>query len=209
MNKHCIYNLFAVKTIVLETGAYSYIWTDKCERLLPPHYKKRCLEYMLKEPQPVHWIPHAEKYTVDKYGTRYILFILYYTVNCCYTNYMCSAIHVFVGSVTQCLLHCNTSKYSWYLYLEISQYFKIQLNMLTLLSQSACRSLKKERGSLSLLCIHAFFLPVTCRYPNQNHPIEVKYPVQCNQGLWAGEGIVQCWMRYVRGTSAWHLHVTR
>ena len=29
------------------------------------------------------------------------------------------------------------------------------------------------------------------RKPVQNHPIEVRFPVQCNKGLWGGEGIVE------------------
>lgn len=82
----------------LKQGAYSYVWTEECERLLPKHYKSRCLEYMLREPTPVHWFADPRKYKLDKYGTR---------------------------------------------------------------------------------------LPVV------NHPIQVRYPVQCNKGLWGGEGIVQ------------------
>lgn len=100
----------------LKSGAYSYVWTDKCEKLLPKHYKARCLDYMLKEPKPVHWVPDTRKYTVDEYGTR---------------------------------------------------------------------------------------LPV------QNHPIYVKYPVQCNQGLWAGEGIVQCWSRKIRSKKYKDLMIDR
>ncbi|WAR00098.1 hypothetical protein MAR_024560 [Mya arenaria] len=52
----------------LKQGAYCYVWTDKCEKLLPKHYKNRCLEYMLREPTPVHWIPDPQKYRYDKYG---------------------------------------------------------------------------------------------------------------------------------------------
>ncbi|KAL4230369.1 39S ribosomal protein L28 [Mactra antiquata] len=90
----------------LKSGAYSYVWTDKCERLLPTHYKQRCLEYMLKEPKPVHWVPDPRKYKLDEYGTRHDV---------------------------------------------------------------------------------------------QNHPILVRYPVQCNYGLWGGEGTVQCYLRNVKG----------
>lgn len=89
----------------LRSGAYSYVWTDKCERLLPQHYKQRCLEYMLREPKPVHWKPDTRKYEFDKHGT---------------------------------------------------------------------------------------LMPV------QNHPVRVRYPLQCNYGLWAGEGVVQCWSRNVK-----------
>jgi len=88
----------------LKSGAYSYFWTDKCERLLPKHYKERCLDYMLKEPEAVHWVPSEEKYTYDDFG----------------------------------------------------------------------------------------------RIPVQNHPILVKYPEQCNKGLWAGEGIVFCFVKYIK-----------
>lgn len=33
------------------------------------------------------------------------------------------------------------------------------------------------------------------RVPVQNHPIHVRYPAQCNKGLWAGEGIVVCYAK--------------
>lgn len=100
----------------LKSGAYSYVWTDKCEKLLPKHYKERCLEYMLKVPKPVHWVPDTRKYTIDKYGTR---------------------------------------------------------------------------------------------HPVQNHPVLVKYPVQCNYGLWAGEGIVICWSRKVKSKKYKDLMIDR
>lgn len=89
----------------LKTGAYSYIWTDKCEALLPRHYKERCLQYMMEEPPSVHWIPDSKKYMLDKNGQR---------------------------------------------------------------------------------------------KPVQNHPVRVKYPEQCNKGLWAGEGIIMCYMRHIK-----------
>lgn len=78
----------------LKQGAYSYVWTEECEKLLPRHYKSRCLEYMLREPTPVHWFPDSQKYKLDK-------------------------------------------------------------------------------------------------KPVQNHPVQVRYPVQCNKGLWGGEGIIE------------------
>ena len=56
--------------LLSEPGAYSYVWTEKCEQLLPKHYKARCLEYMLKDPAPVHYRPNPQKYTYDRYGTR-------------------------------------------------------------------------------------------------------------------------------------------
>ncbi|XP_052791410.1 39S ribosomal protein L28, mitochondrial-like [Mya arenaria] len=90
----------------LKQGAYCYVWTDKCEKLLPKHYKNRCLEYMLREPTPVHWIPDPQKYRYDKYG----------------------------------------------------QLVKVQ-----------------------------------------NHPIRVRFPEQCNKGLWAGEGVVQCFVKPTTG----------
>ncbi|XP_045202986.1 39S ribosomal protein L28, mitochondrial-like [Mercenaria mercenaria] len=100
----------------LKSGAYSYVWTDKCERLLPKHYKERCLEYMLREPKPVHWKPDTSKYVIDQYGTR---------------------------------------------------------------------------------------LPV------QNHPVRVKYPLQCNYGLWAGEGVVQNWSRTIKSKKQADLMIDR
>lgn len=82
----------------LKPGAYSYIWTEECENLLPKHYKARCLEYMMRDPTPVHWKPDPRRWKLDKHGTR---------------------------------------------------------------------------------------------IPVENHPIEVRYPTQCNKGLWGGEGIVE------------------
>lgn len=81
----------------LKQGAYSYVWTEQCEQLLPTHYKARCLDFMLRDPTPVHWKPDPRKYKLDRHGTR---------------------------------------------------------------------------------------------VPVENHPIAVRYPVQCNKGLWGGEGIV-------------------
>ncbi|XP_052278534.1 39S ribosomal protein L28, mitochondrial-like isoform X1 [Dreissena polymorpha] len=90
----------------LKQAAYTYVWTDKCERLLPKHYKERCLNFMMKDPEAVHWIPDPRKYEYNKDGL-----------------------------------------------------------------------LQKV----------------------QNHPILVKYPVQCNQGLWGGEGVVQCFTKPITG----------
>ncbi|XP_060594166.1 large ribosomal subunit protein bL28m-like [Ruditapes philippinarum] len=97
----------------LKSGAYSYVWTDKCEKLLPAHYKQRCLDYMTKDPKPVHWRPDTTKYKVDEYGTR---------------------------------------------------------------------------------------LPI------QNHPIHVRYPVQCNYGLWGGEGVVEYWAKVIKSRKYIHVH---
>lgn len=40
-----------------KNAAYSYSWNEEGEKMLPEHYKKRCLEFMSKEPTSVHYIP--------------------------------------------------------------------------------------------------------------------------------------------------------
>ncbi|XP_076446944.1 large ribosomal subunit protein bL28m-like [Babylonia areolata] len=77
---------------------YMYKWTRDVDALLPDHYKKRCREFMEKDPAPVHYRPNPNQYTV-----------------------------------------------------------------------------RESTGE---------------RIPVQNVPVDVKFPRQCNKGLWGGEGFV-------------------
>ncbi|KAH9490939.1 39S ribosomal protein L28, mitochondrial [Bulinus truncatus] len=45
---------------------YIYKWSREEEAILPKHYKDRCIEYMIKEQQPVHWRPIQSRYRVDE-----------------------------------------------------------------------------------------------------------------------------------------------
>ncbi|PVD34552.1 hypothetical protein C0Q70_05827 [Pomacea canaliculata] len=50
---------------------YVYRWTNETEGLLPEHYKQRCIEFMTKDPTPVHWRPNPNKYIPNpKTGER-------------------------------------------------------------------------------------------------------------------------------------------
>lgn len=67
---HKEFCLYVNCIIIAEQGAYSYVWTEECERLLPKHYKARCLDFMQRDPTPVHWRPDPRKYKLDKHGVR-------------------------------------------------------------------------------------------------------------------------------------------
>ncbi|KAL8617157.1 hypothetical protein ACOMHN_014327 [Nucella lapillus] len=43
---------------------YVYKWTRDIDPLLPEHYKKRCREFMEKDPTPVHYRPNPNQYTI-------------------------------------------------------------------------------------------------------------------------------------------------
>jgi hypothetical protein len=51
---------------VVEKAAYSYVWDDKADEILPEHYKKRCLEFMTREPTPVHYVPSSGTFGIHK-----------------------------------------------------------------------------------------------------------------------------------------------
>ena len=43
---------------------YVYKWTREAETLLPEHYKRRCQEFMTRDPSPVHYRPNPNRFTV-------------------------------------------------------------------------------------------------------------------------------------------------
>lgn len=47
-------------------AAYSYLWDENAEKILPEHYKRRCLEFMNKEPIPVHYVPSTGTFGIHK-----------------------------------------------------------------------------------------------------------------------------------------------
>ena len=51
---------------MLENAAYSYSWNDKVNEMLPEHYKERCLEFLRREPTPIHYIPSEGTFGIHK-----------------------------------------------------------------------------------------------------------------------------------------------
>lgn len=45
---------------------YVYKWPRALDPLLPEHYKKRCREFMEKDPEPVHYCPNPNQYTINE-----------------------------------------------------------------------------------------------------------------------------------------------
>jgi hypothetical protein len=54
--------------------------------------------------------------------------------------------------------------------------------------------------------IYIHYTYIYYRLPIQNHPIHVRYPVQCNYGLWAGEGVVEYWAKVIKSRKYIHVH---
>ncbi|XP_078324100.1 large ribosomal subunit protein bL28m-like [Crassostrea virginica] len=49
-----------------KNAAYSYSWNDEVNEMLPEHYKERCLEFMRREPTPIHYIPSEGTFGIHK-----------------------------------------------------------------------------------------------------------------------------------------------
>lgn len=45
---------------------YLYQWSREEEKILPCHYKERCIEFMTQDPEPVHWRPDPTPYRLDE-----------------------------------------------------------------------------------------------------------------------------------------------
>ena len=52
-------------------------WTTGLRSRFPQHYKKNFTEQYTKDPEPVHWRPNPEKYTIDRYGNQYVKSMYY------------------------------------------------------------------------------------------------------------------------------------
>ncbi|OWF47720.1 39S ribosomal protein L28, mitochondrial-like [Mizuhopecten yessoensis] len=49
----------------LKKAAYTYTWDKRADKILPDHYKKRCIDFLTKEPEAVHYVPSGSKWRYD------------------------------------------------------------------------------------------------------------------------------------------------